>query len=359
MEPNDLNLITPVNIEDEMRDSYMEYAMSVIVGRAIPDVRDGLKPVHRRVLFSMNEQGNHHNRPYRKSARVVGDVIGKYHPHGESAVYDTIVRLAQDFSMRHPLIDGQGNFGSVDGDPPAAMRYTEVRMTQLAAEVLADLDKETVDFQPNYDESLEEPMVLPARIPNLLINGSTGIAVGMASNIPPHNLGESLDAFLHFIDHRDNPSIVELMERMPGPDFPTGAYIMGKQGIYDAYATGRGVITLRAKARVEAEGKGDKEVILVDELPYMVNKARLIEKIAELVRDKRLDGISDLRDESDRKGMRVVVEVKRGFSGEVVLNNLYKMTQLQTSFGIIMLAVVDGQPRVLTLPQFFSHFLSH
>ena len=359
MEPNDLNLITPVNIEDEMRDSYMEYAMSVIVGRAIPDVRDGLKPVHRRVLFSMNEQGNHHNRPYRKSARVVGDVIGKYHPHGESAVYDTIVRLAQDFSMRHPLIDGQGNFGSVDGDPPAAMRYTEVRMTQLAAEVLADLDKETVDFQPNYDESLEEPMVLPARIPNLLINGSTGIAVGMASNIPPHNLGESLDAFLHFIDHRDNPSIVELMERMPGPDFPTGAYIMGKQGIYDAYATGRGVITLRAKARVEAEGKGDKEVILVDELPYMVNKARLIEKIAELVRDKRLDGISDLRDESDRKGMRVVVEVKRGFSGEVVLNNLYKMTQLQTSFGIIMLAVVDGQPRVLSLPQLFHHFLTH
>jgi DNA gyrase subunit A len=359
MEPNELTLITPVNIEDEMRESYMEYAMSVIVGRAIPDVRDGLKPVHRRVLFSMNEQGNLHNRPYRKSARVVGDVIGKYHPHGESAVYDTIVRLAQEFSMRHMLIDGQGNFGSVDGDPPAAMRYTEVRMTQLAAEMLADLDKETVDFQPNYDESLEEPVVLPSRIPNLLVNGSTGIAVGMASNIPPHNLGETLEGFLYFIDHRDNPSVAELLERMPGPDFPTGAYIMGRQGIYDAYTTGRGVITLRAKARVEAEGKGDKEVILVDELPYMVNKARLIEKIAELVRDKRLDGIADLRDESDRKGMRVVIEVKRGFSGEVVLNNLYKLTQLQTSFGIIMLAVVDGQPRVLTLPQFFWHFLNH
>jgi DNA gyrase subunit A len=359
MEPTDLNLITPVNIEDEMRESYMEYAMSVIVGRAIPDVRDGLKPVHRRVLFSMNEQGNHHNRPYRKSARVVGDVIGKYHPHGESAVYDTIVRLAQEFSMRHPLIDGQGNFGSVDGDPPAAMRYTEVRMTQLAAEVLADLDKDTVGFQPNYDESLEEPMVLPARIPNLLVNGSTGIAVGMASNIPPHNLGECLEAFLYFVDHRDNPSIAEMLELMPGPDFPTAAYIMGRQGIYDAYSTGRGVITLRARASVETEGKSDKETIIVDELPYMVNKARLIEKIAELVRDKRLDGISDLRDESDRKGMRVVIEVKRGFSGEVVLNNLYKMTQLQTSFGIIMLAVVDGQPRVLTLPQFFRHFLNH
>ncbi|HKJ00124.1 MAG TPA: DNA gyrase subunit A [bacterium] len=359
MEPTDLNLITPVNIEDEMRESYMEYAMSVIVGRAIPDVRDGLKPVHRRVLFSMNEQGNHYNRPYRKSARVVGDVIGKYHPHGESAVYDTIVRLAQEFSMRHPLIDGQGNFGSVDGDPPAAMRYTEVRMTQLAAEVLADLDKQTVDFQPNYDESLEEPVVLPSRIPNLLVNGSTGIAVGMASNIPPHNLGESLEAFLYYVDHRDNPSIVEMLERMPGPDFPTGAYIMGRQGIYDAYSTGRGVITLRAKARVETEGKSDKETIIVDELPYMVNKARLIEKIAELVRDKRMDGISDLRDESDRTGMRIVIEVKRGFAGDVVLNNLYKMTQLQTSFGIIMLAVVDGQPRVLTLPQFFRHFLNH
>ncbi len=358
MDPDQFPHITPVNIEDEMRDSYMEYAMSVIVGRAIPDVRDGLKPVHRRVLFSMNEQGNHHNRPYRKSARVVGDVIGKYHPHGDSAVYDTIVRMAQHFSMRHMLIDGQGNFGSVDGDPPAAMRYTEVRMTHLAQEVLADLDKDTVDFQPTYDESLMEPLVLPSRIPNLLINGSTGIAVGMACNIPPHNLGETLDAFLYYIDHRDNPSLAELMDRMPGPDFPTGAYIMGRHGIHEAYTTGRGVIYLRAKASVE-EMKGDREMIIVDELPYMVNKARLIEKIADLVRDKRLEGISDLRDESDRKGMRIVIEIKKGALGDVVLNNLYKMTQLQTSFGIIMLAVVDGQPRVLALTQFFGHFLDH
>ena len=359
MEPTHPANIIPVNIEDEMRESYMDYAMSVIVGRAIPDVRDGLKPVHRRVLFSMNEQGNHHNRPYRKSARVVGDVIGKYHPHGESAVYDTIVRLAQLFSMRHPLIDGQGNFGSVDGDPPAAMRYTEVRMTQLSQEVLADLDKETVDFQANYDESLKEPKVLPSRIPNLLMSGSTGIAVGMASNIPPHNLWEVLDAFQYYIDHRDNPSTAELMDRMPGPDFPTGAYIMGRKGIHDAYTTGRGVITLRAKAEIEQDDKTDKETIIVHELPYMVNKARLIEKIADLVRDKRLEGISDLRDESDRKGMRVVIEIKRGAQGDVVLNNLYKMTQLQTSFGIIMLAVVDGQPRVLTLTQYFRHFLNH
>ncbi|MCH8883660.1 MAG: DNA gyrase subunit A, partial [SAR324 cluster bacterium] len=359
MDPTQLNSITPVNIEDEMRESYMEYAMSVIIGRALPDVRDGLKPVHRRVLFSMNEQGNHHNRPYRKSARVVGDVIGKYHPHGETAVYDTIVRLAQQFSMRHLLIDGQGNFGSVDGDPPAAMRYTEVRMTKLASEMLADLDKDTVDFQPTYDESLNEPLVLPARIPNLLINGSTGIAVGMACNVPPHNLGESLEAFLYYIDHRDNPSLAELMERMPAPDFPTGAYIMGREGAYEAYSTGRGVIYLRAKAVIEQDDKQDREIIVVEELPYMVNKARLIEKIADLVRDKRLDGISDLRDESDRKGMRIVIELKRGAAGEVVLNNLYKLTQLQTSFGIIMLAVVDGQPRVLNLPQVFHHFLDH
>lgn len=359
MDPTQLSSITPVNIEDEMRESYMEYAMSVIIGRALPDVRDGLKPVHRRVLFSMNEQGNHHNRPYRKSARVVGDVIGKYHPHGETAVYDTIVRLAQQFSMRHLLIDGQGNFGSVDGDPAAAMRYTEVRMTKLASEMLADLDKDTVDFQPTYDESLNEPLVLPARIPNLLINGSTGIAVGMACNVPPHNLGESLEAFLYYIDHRDNPSLAELMERMPAPDFPTGAYIMGREGAYEAYSTGRGVIYLRAKAVIEKDDKQDREIIVVEELPYMVNKARLIEKIADLVRDKRLDGISDLRDESDRKGMRIVIELKRGAAGEVVLNNLYKLTQLQTSFGIIMLAVVDGQPRVLNLPQVFHHFLDH
>ena len=358
-DPTQIRNIEPINIEDEMRDSYMEYAMSVIIGRAIPDVRDGLKPVHRRVLFSMSEQGNHHNKPYRKSARVVGDVIGKYHPHGESAVYDTTVRMAQEFSMRHPLVDGQGNFGSVDGDPPAAMRYTEVRMTELTTELLSDLDKETVSFQPNYDESLHEPTVLPAKFPNLLVNGSTGIAVGMASNIPPHNLGETLDAFLRFIDKGEQISVAELMEVMPGPDFPTGAFISGQKGIYDAYTSGRGIITLRARADVEAYGKDSKEAIIVHELPYMVNKARLIEKIADLVRDKVVDGISDLRDESDRNGMRIVIEIKRGHQGDVVLNNLYKHTQLQTSLGIIMLAVVDNQPKVLPLPQFFHYFLRH
>ena len=350
--------ITPINIEDEMRDSYMEYAMSVIVGRALPDVRDGLKPVHRRVLFAMHDQGNHFNRPYRKSARVVGDVIGKYHPHGESAVYDTSVRMAQDFSMRYPLVDGQGNFGSVDGDPPAAMRYTEVRMTRLAHELLSDIDKDTVDFQPNYDDSLVEPRVMPTRLPNLLLNGSTGIAVGMACNIPPHNLTETLDAFLYYIDHRDSVSLAELMKLMPGPDFPTGGFILGRQGILDAYTTGRGVLTLRAKCEVEL-GRDDRERIIVHELPYVVNKARLIEKIADLVRDKHIEGISDLRDESDRKGMRIMIEVKRGANAEVVLNNLYKHTQLQTSFGIIMLALVDNQPRVLRLPQVFHYFLDH
>jgi DNA gyrase subunit A len=351
--------VTPVHIEDEMRDSYLEYAMSVIIGRALPDVRDGLKPVHRRVLYSMQDQGNHYNRAYRKSARVVGDVIGKYHPHGDASVYDATVRLAQDFSMRHILVDGQGNFGSVDGDPPAAMRYTEVRMTKLAHELLSDLEKDTVDFQPNYDESLREPKVLPTRFPNLLINGSTGIAVGMSCNIPPHNLAETLDAFLFFIDNGETISIPELMERMPGPDFPTGAFILGSRGIYDAYATGRGSLTLRAKAEVETDAKSDRETIVVHELPYMVNKARLIEKIAELARDKRVDGISDLRDESDRHGMRIVIEVKRGVQGEVLLNNLYKHTQLQTTFGIIMLAVVDAQPRVLSVPQVFKLFLNH
>ncbi len=350
--------ITPINIEDEMRDSYMEYAMSVIVGRALPDVRDGLKPVHRRVLFAMHDQGNHFNRPYRKSARVVGDVIGKYHPHGESAVYDTSVRMAQDFSMRYPLVDGQGNFGSVDGDPPAAMRYTEVRMTRLAHELLSDIDKDTVDFQPNYDDTLVEPRVMPTRLPNLLLNGSTGIAVGMASNIPPHNLTETLEAFLYYIDHRDSVSLAELMKLMPGPDFPTGGFILGRQGILDAYTTGRGVLTLRAKCEVEL-GRDDRERIIVHELPYVVNKARLIEKIADLVRDKHIEGISDLRDESDRKGMRIMIEVKRGANAEVVLNNLYKHTQLQTSFGIIMLALVDNQPRVLRLPQVFQYFLDH
>ncbi|MBI4081736.1 MAG: DNA gyrase subunit A [Candidatus Lambdaproteobacteria bacterium] len=358
MEPVDPHVM-PVNIEDEMRDSYMEYAMSVIIGRALPDVRDGLKPVHRRILFSMNEQGNHWNRAYRKSARIVGDVIGKYHPHGDTAIYDALVRLAQDFSMRHTLVDGQGNFGSVDGDSPAAMRYTEARMTRLAHEMLADLDKDTVAFQPNYDESLAEPMVLPARFPNLLVNGSTGIAVGMASNVPPHNLRETLEAFLHYIDHAETTTPSELMALLPGPDFPTGGYILGRGGILEAYSGGRGVITLRARCEIETGEKDDRETIVVHELPYMVNKARLLEKIAELVRDKRLDGVSDLRDESDRKGMRMVIEVKRGFAGEVVLNNLYKLTQLQTSFGIIMLAVVDGQPKVLSLPQFFRYFLNH
>jgi DNA gyrase subunit A len=358
METN-LNAITPVNIEDEMRTSYMEYAMSVIVGRALPNVRDGLKPVHRRVLFAMHDQGNHHNKPYRKSARVVGDVIGKYHPHGESAVYDAAVRMAQDFSMRYPLVDGQGNFGSVDGDPPAAMRYTEVRMTQYAHELLSDIDKDTVDFQPNYDDSLQEPKVMPTRLPNLLLNGSTGIAVGMANNIPPHNLTECLDAFLYFIDNRERPRTAELMNLMPGPDFPTGGFILGRKGIVDAYTTGRGVITLRAKAEVETSERDDRERIIVTELPYMVNKARLIEKIADLVRDKHLEGISDLRDESDRTGMRIMIEVKRGANAEVVLNNLYKHTQLQTSYGIIMLALVDNQPRVLGLTQVFHYFLEH
>ena len=351
--------ITPINIEDEMRDSYMEYAMSVIIGRALPDVRDGLKPVHRRVLYAMQEQGNLHNRPHRKSARVVGDVIGKYHPHGDSAVYDTMVRLAQTFSMRHPLVDGQGNFGSVDGDPPAAMRYTEVRMTELAEELLRDLDKDTVDFQPNYDESLHEPVVLPALFPNLLVQGSTGIAVGMACNIPPHNLGEVMDAFLRYLDDPLSATPAELMEHMPGPDFPTGGFILGKKGIYEAYSTGRGVITVRARCEMEEIGKENREAIIVTELPYMVNKARLIEKIADLVRDKKMEGISDLRDESDRTGMRIVIEIKRGSSAEVVLNNLYKHTQLQTSFGIIMLAIVESQPRVLPLPRVFQHFLEH
>ncbi|MDH4225876.1 MAG: DNA gyrase subunit A, partial [Deltaproteobacteria bacterium] len=351
--------ITPVNIEDEMRDSYLEYAMSVIIGRALPDVRDGLKPVHRRVLFAMHDQGNHHNKPYRKSARVVGDVIGKYHPHGDSAVYDTVVRMAQQFSLRYPLVDGQGNFGSVDGDSAAAMRYTEVRMTPIAHEMLLDIDKDTVDFQPNYDESLNEPKVLPSRIPGLLLNGSTGIAVGMACNIPPHNLTEVCDSFLYYIDNRDTCAATDLMEMMPGPDFPTGGYIMGNAGILEAYATGRGIIQMRAKAEVETDPKTEREKIIVTEIPYMVNKARLVEKIADLVRDKTLEGISDLRDESDRDGMRIVIELKKGAMGEVLLNNLYKLTQMQTSFGIIMLAVVDNQPKVLSLPQVFHFFLGH
>jgi len=350
--------IIKIDIVDEMRDSYMEYAMSVIVGRALPDVRDGLKPVHRRVLYSMHEQGNEYNRPYRKSARVVGDVIGKYHPHGDQAAYDTIVRLAQDFSMRYQLVDGQGNFGSVDGDSPAAMRYTEIRLRRLAHDILVDLEKDTVDFIPNYDDSLTEPTVLPTRIPNLLTNGSTGIAVGMACNIPPHNLTEVINAFLHYLDHRHTATVEDLMTHLPGPDFPTGGTIMGRRGIYEAYTTGRGIISVRAKTHTETNKEG-REAIIVTELPYMVNKANLIEKIAQLVREKKLEGISDLRDESDRKGMRIFIQVKRGENAEVVLSNLYKHTAMQSSFGIIMLAIVDKQPKILALPQILEFFLQH
>jgi DNA gyrase subunit A len=350
--------IIPSDIVDEMRDSYMEYAMSVIVGRALPDVRDGLKPVHRRVLFSMSEQGNEFNKPFRKSARVVGDVIGKYHPHGDSAVYDTIVRMTQAFSMRYQLVDGQGNFGSVDGDSPAAMRYTEVRMKRMAQDMMIDLDKDTVDFQANYDDSQEEPVVLPTRVPNLLLNGSTGIAVGMASNIPPHNLTELMNAFLYYIEHRHQADIAELMELIPGPDFPTGGTIVGKQGIYEAYTTGRGIIRVRAKTHTETSKDG-RESLIITELPFMVNKAMLLEKIADLVRQKKIDGISDLRDESDRKGMRVFIQIKRGDNPDVVLSNLYKHTSMQNSFGINMLAIVDRQPKILNLPQVLELFLQH
>lgn len=350
--------ILEADIVHEMRDSYMEYAMSVIVGRALPDVRDGLKPVHRRVLFSMSEQGNDFNKPYRKSASVVGDVMGKYHPHGDQAIYDTVVRLTQHFSMRYQLIDGQGNFGSVDGDSPAAMRYTEVRMRKIAHELLADLEKDTVNFVPTYDDSLTEPSVLPSRIPNLLTNGSTGIAVGMASNIPPHNLTEVMNAFLYYLDHRENSTIQDLMEFIPGPDFPTGGTIIGKSGIFEAYSTGRGIIRIRAKSHFE-QTKDGRDLIIVTELPFMVNKAVLLEKIADLVRQKKMDGISDLRDESDRKGMRIYIQLKRGENPEVVLSNLYKHTSLQSSFGIIMLSIVDKQPKILALPQMLEFFLQH
>ena len=347
-----------VNIEDEMRKSYMDYAMSVIVGRALPDVRDGLKPVHRRVLFAMSELSNDYNKPYKKSARVVGDVIGKYHPHGDTAVYDTIVRMAQDFSMRHPLVDGQGNFGSVDGDSAAAMRYTEVRMDRLAHELLNDLDKETVEFGPNYDDSLEEPLVLPCKFPNLLVNGSEGIAVGMATKIPPHNLSEVIDGLIAVIDD-PKLEIEALFELIPGPDFPTGGFIMGRDNIHQAYRTGRGIIPMRAKAMVEQNSRTSRESIIVTEIPFQVNKARLIEKIADLVRDKRIEGISDLRDESDRDGMRIVIELKRDSIPQVVLNQLYKMTPMHSSFGIIMLAIVSGQPRILTLREVLDNFLEH
>ena len=348
-----------VDIEDEMKRSYIDYAMSVIVGRALPDVRDGLKPVHRRVLYGMWESGNRSNRPYKKSARIVGDVMGKYHPHGDSAIYDTVVRLAQDFSMRYPMVDGQGNFGSIDGDTAAAMRYTEVRLTKLAEESLReDIDKETVDWTLNYDGSLQEPVVLPARVPNLLVNGSSGIAVGMATNIPPHNLGEILDALVLLIDKKD-ASFEELLEAVPGPDFPTAGFIHGRQGIRSAYATGRGGIQVRARASIETSKRGDKQSIIVTELPYQVNKARLIEKIAELVHQKRIEGVTDLRDESDRNGIRIVVDIKREQIAEVVLNKLYKLTPMQTTFGMNMLAIVDNQPKVLTLVKMLKYFLNH
>jgi DNA gyrase subunit A len=350
--------VLPVNLEDEMRQSYLDYAMSVIVGRALPDVRDGLKPVHRRVLHAMRELGNEWNRPYKKSARVVGDVIGKYHPHGDVAVYDTIVRLAQPFSMRYLLVDGQGNFGSVDGDAPAAMRYTEVRMARITQELLADIDKETVDFAPNYDETEREPTVLPTRIPNLLVNGSSGIAVGMATNIPPHNLGEVIDACLALLAE-PKLTMADLIKLIPGPDFPTAGLIHGIQGVVSAYATGRGRIYVRGRTHVEPLDDRGRESIIITELPYQVNKARLIERIADLVRDKNIEGISELRDESDKDGMRVVIELKRGELSEVVLNNLYKQTPLQSVFGINMVGLVDGQPKLLSLKEMLDAFLRH
>ncbi|MCF6180138.1 MAG: DNA gyrase subunit A, partial [Geopsychrobacter sp.] len=347
-----------VNIVDEMRKSYMDYAMSVIVGRALPDVRDGLKPVHRRVLYAMHDLGNDFNKPYKKSARVVGDVIGKYHPHGDTAVYDTIVRMAQDFSMRHPLVDGQGNFGSVDGDSAAAMRYTEIRMAKLSHELLADLEKETVDFGPNYDDSLEEPLVLPCKYPNLLVNGSEGIAVGMATKIPPHNLGEVIDGLVAIIED-PRLSLDELIEKIPGPDFPTYGFINGKEGIHEAYKNGRGIIQMRARALVEVDRRSGREAIIVTEIPYQVNKARLIEKIADLVKNKKIEGISDLRDESDREGMRICIELKRDTVPGVIINQLYKMTAMQSSFGIIMLAIVSGQPKILNLREVLDFFVDH
>jgi DNA gyrase subunit A len=347
---------TPVNIEDEMKKSYMDYAMSVIIGRAIPDVRDGLKPVHRRALYSMYEMGNRYNKPYKKSARIVGDIIGKYHPHGDVAVYDTIVRLAQDFSMRYPLVDGQGNFGSIDGDPPAAMRYTEVRLARIAEEVLADLEKETVDFVPNYDESLFEPSLLAARIPLLLLNGSSGIAVGMATNIPPHNLTEVVNGTIAYINNPDI-TVDKLMKHIQGPDFPTAGFINGREGIIAAYKTGRGIIKMRARAIIEKNSRNDKETIVITEIPYQVNKAALIEKISDLVRDKKINGISDLRDESDREGIRIVIDLKRDENSSVILNQLYKLTPMESSFGIIMLAITEGRPQVLNLKEIIEKFV--
>jgi DNA gyrase subunit A len=350
-------MLNTVNIEDEMRKSYLEYSMSVIVGRALPDIRDGLKPVHRRVLYAMHEMKNYFNRPYKKSARVVGDVIGKYHPHGDAAVYDTIVRLAQDFSMRYPIVDGQGNFGSVDGDPPAAMRYTEVRMTRLAQNFLNDIDKETVDFTPNYDASLEEPLILPTSIPNLLVNGSSGIAVGMATNVPPHNLTEVCDAIMLLIEQPE-ATLDDLIKIVPGPDFPTAGFIFATKGIREAYETGRGVIKIRARAFIEKAGQG-RERIIISEIPYQVNKAKLLEKIAELVKDKKIEGIADIRDESDRDGMRVAIDVRRDGKPLVILNRLYKFTQMEISFGINLLAIVKGRPQILNLKEILEKFIEH
>ncbi|WP_449243937.1 DNA gyrase subunit A [Desulfobacca acetoxidans] len=348
--------VVHVNIEDEIRKSYLEYALSVIIGRALPDVRDGLKPVHRRILFAMSEAGNDYNKPYKKSARIVGDVIGKYHPHGDTAVYDAIVRMAQDFSLRYPLVDGQGNFGSIDGDAPAAMRYTEVRMTRLAAELLLDLDKETVDFIPNYDGSMQEPLVLPARAPNLLINGSSGIAVGMATNIPPHNLAEVCNALLAFIK---NPqiSLAELMAIMPGPDFPTAGFIYGSDGIAEAYRTGKGLIRLRARTFLEQ--RGGREYIIINELPYQVNKVKLIERIVELVKDKKIEGITDIRDESDREGMRVVIQLRKDELAQPILNQLFAHTNMQVTYGINLVAIVNNRPELLSLKDLLTEFLKH
>ncbi len=355
--PGDNKNLISINIEDEMKRSYLDYAMSVIIGRALPDVRDGLKPVHRRILYGLHEMGLHYNRPTRKCAKIVGEVLGKFHPHGDAPVYDSLVRMAQAFSMRYPLIDGQGNFGSVDGDPPAAMRYTEARLSRISGTLLEDIDKETVDFRPNYDDSEVEPEVLPARVPNLLINGGSGIAVGMATNIPPHNLREVVEATITLINDPKTP-LAQVLEMVPGPDFPTGGFILGKQGIVDYYSRGRGSLKLRARAAVEKSGK-DREAIIVTEIPFQVNKARLIEQIATLVAEKRIEGISDVRDESDRDGMRIVIELKRGEQSEIVLNNLYKHTQMQTNFGVIMLSIVNGQPRELGLIDVIKRFIEH
>ena len=357
MELFDKNIET-IGIEEEIKGSYLDYAMSVIIGRALPDVRDGLKPVHRRILFAMRELGNDFNKAYKKSARVVGDVIGKYHPHGDQAVYDAIVRMAQDFSMRYMLVDGQGNFGSIDGDPPAAMRYTEVRMAKLAQEYLADIDKETVDFTPNYDGSLQEPVVLPTKAPSLLINGSSGIAVGMATNIPPHNLSEVVDGLIAMIHNPDITSL-ELMKYIPGPDFPSAGFVIGRQGIRDAYLNGKGIVKMRGRVTTETRQRDNRKSIVITEIPYQVNKSRLLENIGELVRDKKIEGISELRDESDREGLRVVMEVKKDFPPEIIVNHLYRHTQLETSFGINTLAIVNQVPRVLTLSELLGHFLEH